>query len=1845
LRAAEFAEHRTLLAGWLGGAEGFAPLVSDVMQGSLANFSVKEVLGESAHAVFYAAVDEAQNQAVIEVRRHPESDARDMGRLENEYRITSNLHTDAIVHALAVGRLDGRPAIVREEFRGTRFEQLCDGAMSTDRFLPLALAAAQALREVHVAGLIHRDIKPANLLVDETNGQVRIINLGLAILQPREQGRVTNPSLIEGTLAYMSPEQTGRMNRVVDQRSDLYSLGMTFYELLTGALPFSTTDPLEWVHCHIARPPTPPSQRQPAMPQMLSRIILKLLAKAPEDRYQSAGGLVHDLRRCEREWVGSGRIVPFALGERDLSDRWLLPQRLYGREAERQILTRALEQVGKQQGPVRVLVSGPAGSGKSELVNDLQRTLVGERQSFAAGKFDAFARDVPYATFVQAVRALVFDVLTKNDEAVARWRERLASAVRPHGQLLVELIPSLELLIGHHPPVPELGPAEAQARLDWAFRKLLKAFASPEDPLTLFLDDLQWADPGTLRLLADLAADPQASQMVIIAAYRPTEASHPVATTLETLRQLPGQVHEVALKPLGIKDLVAMTAGVLHREPGEVELLATLVRAKTGGNPFFARQFLTTLYTEGLIWFDPHVPLWRWDLARIAAQGFTDNVAEFMAGRLVRLPETTRRVLGVGALAGISWGAELISAALEMEPGAVAEILSGAVSEGFLTRRDDSYSFTHDRVRQAAYQTVPEAKRAAVHLKVGRLMLEQTPVSELGAVLFEVVHQLNLGASLIDEPAMRRRVAALNLRAGRQARRAAASASARGFFAAGSALLFGLPPDEVSFELGLENADADLLNGEHERALALLAQLLEGALDTRQKATVYRKRQGVFLLSGQTARAVEDEVAGLRVCGIELPARPTDDDVAAARARVHALLSRHPPETFLEMPELLDPDKLAASQLNTPSFFTDQRLFFVHVARMVEMSLEHGLAPNASYWFSNYALALAAFGEYREARRLAQAACDLAERQPLSPAVPEALFALGEVCFWTDSYDDAIAVMRRAYRTGLDNGAAETPLLSACVLLWLRLASGASLPETEREADEFLAVLARVKSQDMHDLVAGQRHFIRHLREETPNDFDSQRIEAPATPDRLTTALCWYWIHKLRAAYLAGEIPEALAAARRAEELLWSSRGLPPEREFVLYSALTVARAMDAASPQQRESWHAELCAHEQQLQQWAQLNPASFEHGHLFAAAELARIENRPEDALGLYDRGVRGARAGNFALDEALGWELLARFHAQHGALALARMCLGEASGCYASRGAIAKVRELRAQTAVPSTVFAPRATMVAAADELDVISVVQASQAISGEVTVEQVTSRLMELVLAQGGAERGLLLLADGDHLRLAAEAISTGSGTRVSLSEHGGALVEPLSAPLSVLQYVWRTAEGLLLDDATREPRYAPDEYVAQRRPRSLLCTPIRRHGQVVGLLYLENRAVAAAFNRTRLQVLELFAAQVAISLQNAALLAQEREARDLARQAQSRAALLSDASALLGESLEFSEGLARLARLLKERLANWCVIELVGSGAKFEAGKNRSEQHTATVPLVRHGNILGTLSLGSEQPLGEANFKLIEEIARRAALAIENGELFRKSEEAVRVREEFLSVASHELNTPLAGLTLSVQALRKQYSSDRGRPRLMSDAMTQQLSELVDRNAQRLSRLVRDLLDATKLQHNQLALHPEKIDLGALIRDNLQRFMPQLERAHCTLSTALEPGLVVHGDRGRLEQVLVNLLANAIKFGPGRSIHVSARSLAGAAQLSVRDHGMGIERSQQKRIFERFERGVSASNYGGLGLGLYISREIVTAHHGWIRVDSEPGEGATFIVELPLAEEVDASADAEHPPP
>src|ERR1700675_788823 len=1177
--------------------------------------------------------------------------------LEHEYALKGELDADWAARPIALTHYNDRMTLVLEDPGGTSLDRLLGRPLDVSHFLRIAIPLAGALRRVHERGLIHKDIKPVNILADAVSGGVWLTGVGIASRLPREHQAAAPPEVIAGTLAYMAPEQTGRMNRSVDSRSDLYALGITFYELLTGTLPFTAADQMEGVHCHIARHPGPPHERGACLPGPLSAIVIKLLAKTGEERYQTAAGVEADLRRCLAGWERHGRIEPFSLGGCDVSDRLLIPEKLYGREPEIDTLIASFDRVVATSTVELVLVSGYSGIGKSSVVNELHKVLVPPRGLFASGKFDQYKRDIPYATLGQAFQTLVRSLLTQNEKALGRWRDCLLEALGPNGQLIVNLVPELELGIGKQPPVPELPPQEAKNRFQMVFRRFLSVFARKEHPLALFLDDLQWLDAATLDLIEHMVTHSEVQHLFLVGAYRDNEVgpTHPLLRTLAAIRDADVRVCEIMLAPLELDDVSRLMADALHCEPGRTRPLAELVQEKTGGNPFFAIQFFVALADEGLLRFDHDAARWRWKLDRIHAKGYTDNVVDLMVGRLTRLPVQTQAALQQFACLGNAAEITMLSIVLGKSNEEVHSDLWDAVRLELVERLEHSYKLVHDRVQEAAYSLIPERLRPEAHLRVGRLLAAHTPAEKREEAIFDIVNQLNRGTALIASQDEREQLAEFNLLAGRRAKASAAYASALTYLAAGASLL---PEDswerrhELTFALELHRAECEFLTDALAEAEQRLNVLSTRAASTVERATVVCVCIDLYTTVGRNARAIAVGLDCLRNLGIHWSPHPTEEEARREYDRIWSQLASRPIEELVDLPVMTDPASLATLDVLTKVFaaakYTEANLACLVICRAVNLSIERGNCDGSTFAYVMVgAVADARFGDYRGGFRLGQLGYELVEQRGLKGSQAGVYNQFGtHVLPWTRHFKNCRDLLRRAFDVANRNGDLTFSAYSCHALTTNLLAVGDPLPEVQRQAEHGLAFAEKARFRVVIDLIAIQLGLIRTLRGLTPkfgsfNDaqFDEIRIERrlAANPD-LARAEFSYWTRKLQARFLAGDYTSAVNAASRARSLLWIARYAVEAAEYTFYGALSLAAVCDTTAADQCQQHVAALVTHHRQLEIWAENCPENFDDRAALVGAEIARIEGRELDAERLYEQAIRSAAENGFVQNEGL-------------------------------------------------------------------------------------------------------------------------------------------------------------------------------------------------------------------------------------------------------------------------------------------------------------------------------------------------------------------------------------------------------------------------------------------------------------------------------------------------------------------------------------------------------------------------------------------------------------------------------
>jgi len=1857
----------------------------------LPGYTTTALLQEGKKTILYQGIRTGDRCPVIIKGLHSEQcTPGNIEQLHHEYTIAQQLTASDIVQAYALEQHQGIPYLILEDFGGRSLDQLGDRFREPIALLKLAIQITTALTQIHRHNIVHKDIKPANIILNVETNQVKIGDFGIAAFIPYGHQIISSSSQIAGSLAYLSPEQTGRMNRGIDSRSDLYSLGVTLYELLTGQLPFQGNDPLEWVHCHIAKLPIPPIEVVPALPEPLSDIVLKLLSKVPEVRYQSASGLQIDLERCLAALETTERIPPFALGEHDVSERLQIPQKLYGRDQEIAQLMNAFERMMEQGTPELVLVSGYAGIGKSALVNELHKPIVRERGIFISGKFDQYKRDIPYATLVQAFQTLVRQILTESEAKLALWKNRIQAALGNNGKLITDVIPEVEWIVGEQQIVPELGPAETQNRFNQIFQSFMRVFAQPDSPLAIFLDDMQWTDSATLNFIQTLLTGSPQPYLYFILAYRDNEVdlSHPLQLMLDKLRQNSITPTEIVLTPLDLANVNQLIFETLHCQPQQSAALAQLVLRKTDGNPFFATEFLRTLYQENLLTFNhalPHspTPSWHWNLAQIEAQGITDNIVTLMIGRMQKLPDATQQVLKLASCFGNRFNLSILSTINEKSPEATVQNLRAAILAGLIVPISNTeglertYRFRHDRIQQAAYSLIPDAQKQAVHLKIGRLIFNNTSPEHLEETLFDIVNQLNIGIALITDRAEQEALIKLNLAAAQKAKTAIAYIPALKYLNATTQLLSDNAWETAytqTFTLFRERAECEYLTGNLEQADTLFQVLLGNAQSNLDQANIYRLQLRLYQIAGKYDEALTLGLNALKLFNVTFP--DTEAEVQQVATTLREQIAQHlgsgastdlsveQISDLLNAPILQDPTLRTVINLLTtvspPAYMSRPSLFLLLVLTAVNYSLQYGNTEDSCFAYSMYAMLLvSAFRDVPAGFAFSEMTIQLNEKLNDFTLKGTVLHIHGShINVWRNHMATDLPFLEQGFLGCVEVGDITMANYNGYQSSWQIIEVVFPLSEAHQAMQKYANFAQQSRHEATYETIRLQQQFVVNLRGLThhsltlnDDEFDEAKALTSLTEAKFFGGIAFYHILKLIMYFTYEHYEEAQKSARQAFKYLETIQSLPIEANYVLHYALTLAALYPTFSETQTSVLNT-LKQYQQRLQNWANHCAANFLHKAHLVAAEIARLEGQDMAAMRLYEQSIRSAEEHGFVQYEALAYELAAKFYLTRDFAAIAKTYFQEAKNAYQRWGAIGKVDHLekRYPTLLPQPIITTNATFLGTSEQLDLLSVVKMSQTISSQIIQSKLLKTLMQIVIEQAGADTSYLLLYRDRDLVIEAEAKVNQEQLEVSQVSASVDIAQLM--PQSILSYVQRTQEAVILDNVPEQNLFAEDEYLLKKQPKSVLCLPLIRQAVLIGILYLENNLITGTFTYEKLAILEVLTTQVAISLENARLyhtLEDSQERLNLALQSGKIGIWSWD---ILSNQITWDEQLYQLFGAtpetleitLEKILARLHPNDVALHDQSIERAITEGIEHNVEFRVIWEDGSIHYLAARGRAVFNEAGVALhltgialdisdrVRAEGERQQAEVQRLQLMQEqtareqAEAANRIKDEFLAVLSHELRSPLNPI-LGWSKLLQSGKLDKNK--------TAQALATIERNAKLQSDLIEDLLDVSRILQGKLSLNVRSVNLALIIRAAIETVHLAAEAKSITVEATLNSEVgKVSGDTTRLQQVIWNLLSNAIKFtDPGGQVAVRLKQVGNQAEITVSDNGKGIPPDFVPYVFDYFrqENGGTTRKFGGLGLGLAIVRHLVELHGGTVQVSS-PGEGlgAIFTVKLPL---------------
>ncbi|NJL91126.1 MAG: AAA family ATPase [Coleofasciculaceae cyanobacterium SM2_1_6] len=1796
--------------------------------GQIIGYQIIEAVYLGSRTSVYRAIRTYdQLPVVIKLLRNEYPTFSELVQFRNQYTIAKNINSPLIIQTYSLEPYQNGYALVMEDFGGISLKEWAElecsqtgvriRKQSLQEFLAVAIALCDALDILYQERIIHKDIKPANILINPETKQIKLIDFSIASLLPRETQEIKNANALEGTLAYISPEQTGRMNRGIDYRTDFYSLGITFYELLTGELPFLANDPMELIHAHIAKLAPLIYEINPEIPLVLSAIVMKLMAKNAEDRYQSALGLKFDLEKCLTQLQETGEMQEFVIGERDESDRFIIPDKLYGRQAEVETLLDAFERVS-QGSTELMLVAGFSGIGKTAVVNEVHKPIVKQRGYFIKGKFDQFQRNIPFSAFVQAFRDLIGQLLSESDAQLETWKMKIQGALGDNAQVMIEVIPELVLILGSQPPAAELSGMAAQNRFNLLFQKFFRVFTTQDHPVVLFIDDLQWADSASLNLMQLLLGDQETKYLLFLGAYRDNEVSpvHPFMLTLGELQKLEVQINRINLSPLSRKSINQLVADTLSCSTDLAMPLTELVMTTAKGNPFFSTQLLKSLYEEKLIRFDRQERYWLWDRTAILTLTLPEDVVEFMALQLQKLSPPTQNVLKLAACIGAEFDLATLAIISEQTEVEVSVALWEALQEELILPLnqvyrffqdgaeiltlpqsvDVPYHFLHDRVQQAAYSLIPDNHKQYIHLKIGQLLLQNLPPEEKQEHIFDLVSQLNMGRDAISTTEEKQELAQLNLEAGQKAKLSAAYQLARDYCAIGISLLSENTWHEnytLIYDLHRHGSEAAYLFGDFDRAENLYSVAVFHAQTPIDQATIYRIQMTQYQLQGRNSEAIAIQRQSLQLLGWEVPVKSEtiQSNLDAEIAKVQRFLEQQTIESILELPQMDNANIAEMLRILQILFYAawldgQPTLALLAVAKITTLSLQFGNGEMSPFGYSCYSLiANSILKDFTTAHRFGEMAIQLCEQFDNADVrgMTNFIFA-ADVHSWSRPIRAAEPYFENAYRYGMEAGNWLTVSFMMIQSSSDRLTYGKNLDDLYKVAQNYADFLRHVKSLDNLDaLIVGVIQPIRHLLGLTKTlfTFDDESFSETQYLQKYKNApyhLAWLYSVKIRHAYLFDQkntYSDLIHQLSIIENTIPSHAKVPSS---VFYVALMHLGLAETTSEDSERQHHLQsIIDLEEKLQLWVKACPENIFHKCLLIQAEKARLNKQVNLAIELYDQAIHQAQVNEYIYEEALANELAAKFYLNWGKEKVAAGYMQEAYYCYARWGAKAKVYNLETlypqllqpilQPSQPSfsiletltNCSVHSSTPSSSASSISSISHVMDFATILQAAQVLSSTINLDQLliqfteIILQNSGADKCVLFLPQQETWLV-RAIATTEGTTL----YSEPLDEHPYLPVKLIQYVKRTQSMVLVDNLETDLPVI-DDYLSQCRPKSLLGLPILNQGKLVGILYLRNRSTSGVFTRDRLTIINFLGTQAAISLENARLYQQSQN---------------------YAQQLEQSQ------------------LQIV-----------QSEKMSAL------GNLVAGVAHEMNNPLGFIAASLqqakptLDDILEHLKLYQEN--FPQKSAEIIEHESEIdLEYSLEDLPKVIDSMAMACDRLKNISTSLRT-----------------------FSRTDRD--------HKVPFYLYEGIDSTILILKHRLKANDLRPAIEVTTNYGNLPEIECFP--GQINQVFMNILANAIdaldESNQGKSfkeieanpnkITITTTMVDRHMQISIRDNGKGMSEEVKNKVFEHL---FTTKEVGkGTGLGLAIAKQIVEEkHQGTITVNSKLGQGTEFMITLPI---------------
>ncbi|BBD60732.1 serine/threonine protein kinase and signal transduction histidine kinase [Nostoc sp. HK-01] len=1802
---------------------------------------------ESSNSLVYRAIRSQNGQPVIlKILKEDYPTPSELIRYKQEYEIAHSLNLDGVIRAYELHRYKNSLVIVLEDFGGESLKVLTQRQEFTLKdFLTLAIKITESLNAIHTANIIHKDINPSNIVFNPKTGQLKIIDFGISSILSRENPRISNPEHLEGTLAYISPEQTGRMNRVIDYRTDFYSLGVTFYELLTKQLPFVTTEPMELVHCHIAQLPIPPHivVGEEVCPKIISNIVIKLMAKTSEVRYQSTGGIIADLKTCFTQLENFGKCSNFSLRSKDISDNFKISQKLYGRVTEVEQLLTAFERVSLGSTEM-VVVTGYSGSGKSALVQEIHKEIVQKQGYFISGKFDQLQRDIPYACLIQAFQELIRQLLTESQTQLYTWKQKLLAALGANGQVLIDVIPEVELIIGKQPSVPQLSSTASRNRFNLVLQKFLDVFTKKEHPLVIFLDDLQWVDSGSVKLIELFMANIDSQCLLMIGAYRDNEVSptHALMQTLDKIQSAGININKIIVQPLKLENVEELIADTLDCSIEDSKSLAELVFNKTDGNPFFLTQLLQALYTQKLLLFDYSNRCWRWKIAEIQRIEITDNIIDLMVTKIERLDKSVQDSLKLAACIGNEFDLDVLAIVNEKSLRDTAIELLPAIQEGLIIplseaykipilwreQKSDrtatssatipdvpasiSYKFLHDRVQQAAYTLIPDEQKQEAHFKVGQLLLENITQDKLEENIFNIVNHLNISLFLITNQTEKDNLARLNLIAGRKAKNAAAYETAIRYIKIGLELL-SADTWNVQYELALalhvEAVELEYMNTNFEEAENLSNIVLTEAKSLLDQVRIYELKIQSYIAKIQMQLAINTAYKVLAQLGINLPTLPEINHINQEQETVELLLRDKRIEDLSNLPTMTEPYKLAAVRIlmivTTATIISNPLLYSLVTLTAVKLCIKYGNPPQATSVYTFYAKLLCGMMQDIETGyRFGQLALNLLEKFDLKEAKPLVFhYTSGFIRHWKEPIREAsiIGTLQEAINIGLDTGHIEYTSYAASAYCLFLMFSGYNLGELNHKYQEYINLNIELKQQYTIFYMKNCRTIVFNLINKSQDEnfaiignslAEEQKLLEQWTQKQAVWLLFSAYLAKTILYYLFHDYRQAINYAIQAKNNSDSSASYIVAVQHNFYYSLALLACCFDGENHFRDEFLEKVAFNQEKMKIWATHCPENCQHKYELIEAEKARVLGQNWEAQDFYEKAIQGAKKQGFINEEALTYERAAEFYLSLAREEIGQLYMKNAHHCYAYWGATAKVKDLESKYSHffvgvtkrtgAETINTTSSTTNSNTEVLDLTTVIKASQTLADEIILSKLLKKLMNIIIENAGAQKGLLILDQNGSLVIEAEGVVDAEAVTTLQSIPVDAFDADKQRYLlstTIINYVFNTHKNVVLDDAANQGQFIHDPYIITTQPKSILCTPLLYQGKLSGIVYLENNLTTGAFTAERVEVLKILSAQAAISIENSRLYEQlEDYNRTLEQKVKVRTQELE----------EKNEELASILQTLKATQAQIIAQEKLASLGALAAGI----AHEIKNPLNFVNNF------------AELSIELAQELA----------------EEIENQKDSLDSTSKKYIEEILNDIKQNAQKI---YEHGKRSDNIVSGMLMHSRGQTGERQLVEINVLLADAID--------LAYHGMRAKDAAFkitIKTDYDHSLGQINVVPENINRALiniinNACYAAHQKKMRLQEKTEFI---SEEFAP--MLSVSTKNLGEEVEICIHDNGEGISPEIIDKIFNPFF--TTKPTGEGTGLGLSITHDIIVQQHqGKIKVNSEVNNYTEFIVNLP----------------